>query len=150
MCSMCEHPKHVPFVHSLSIVITHALSVHSLITMNTYVHLPIISNIAVLYYSTTPCSICTAESDRNIRSPSNISCPQEVLFSKCLIPPTGENRKSFLSVLEFLPCVFAKAVHHRLSRNRAETLKVLKNTSLVSIVIGFAIWFFWILLSGGG
>ena len=65
VCSVCEHPEHVPFFHSLSIVITHALSVHSLITMNTYVHLQIISSTAVLYYSTTPCSICTAESDRN-------------------------------------------------------------------------------------
>ena len=105
---MCEHPKHVPFVHSSNIVITHVLSVHSLITMNTYVHLPIISNTAVLYYLTTPCSICTAESDRNTRSPSNISCPQEIFLSKCLIPPTGENKKSFFSVLEFLPCFFCK------------------------------------------
>ena len=147
--SVCEHPEHIPFVHSPSIVITHALSAHSLITMSTYVHLPIISSIAVLYYSATPCSICTVESDRNIRSPSNISCPQEILFPKCLIPPTGENRKSFLSVLEFLPCAFAKTVHYRLSRNRAESLKVLKNVSPVSIMVGFAIWLFWTLLNGG-
>ena len=149
MCSVCEHPEHVPFVHSPSIVITHALSVHPLITMNTYVHLPIISNTAVLYYSATFCSICTAESDRNTKSPSNISCPQEILFSKCLIPSTGENKKSFPSVLEFLPCAFAKTVHHRLSRNRAESLKILKNTSPVSIMVGFVIWFPWTLLNGG-
>ena len=147
---MCEHPEHAPFVHSLNIVITHALSAHPLITMNTYIHLPIISNITVLYYSATPCSICTTESDRNTKSPSIISCPQEILLSKCLIPPTGENKKSFLSVLEFLPCVFAKTVHHRLSRNRAESLKGLKNASPVSIMVGPVIWFPWTLLSGGG
>ena len=81
VCSVCEHPEYVPFIHSLNIVITHAPSVHSLITMSTYVHLPIISNIAVLYYSATPYSICTAESDRNTRSFSNIFCPQEILNS---------------------------------------------------------------------
>ena len=76
MCSMREHPEHAPFVHCLNTVNTLALPVHSLITMNIYVHLPIIPNTAVLYYSAIPCSICTAESDRNIKSPSNISCPQ--------------------------------------------------------------------------
>ena len=149
MCSVCEHPEHAPFIHSPSTVITHALFVHSLITMSTYVHLPIISNTAVLYYSSTFCSICIVESDRNNRSPSNISCPQKIFLSKCLIPPTGENKKSFLSVLEFLPCAFAKTDHYRLSQNCAESLMVLKNVSFVSIVVGFAIWFPWTLLDGG-
>ena len=142
MCSVREHPEHAPFVHYLNTVSTLALPVHLLITMNIYVHLPIILNTAVLYYSATLCSICTAESDRNTRSPSNISCPQEIFLSKCLISPTGENKKSFLSILEFLPCAFAKTVHYRLSQNRAESLKILKNVSPVSKVVGFAICFF--------
>ena len=66
MCSMREHPEHVPIVHSLSNVNKPVLFAHSLITVNTHVHLPIIMNTAVLYYSATPCSIYTAESDRNI------------------------------------------------------------------------------------
>ena len=149
MCLAREHPEHALFVHYPNIASTFALPVHSLITMSIYIHLPITMNTAVLYYSATPCSICTAESDRNTKFPSNISCPQEILFSKCLIPPTGENRKSFLSVLEFLQYAFAKTVHYHLSRNHAESLKFLKNVSSVSIMVGFAIWFFWTLLGGG-
>ena len=65
MCSMCEHFEHAPLVHCLNTVNILALPAHPLITMNTYVHLPIIPSTVVLYYSATPCSICTAESDRN-------------------------------------------------------------------------------------
>ena len=67
MCSVREHPEHVSPVHHLSTVSILALPVHSLITMNTHAHLPIIPSTAVLYYSATPCSICTAESDRNTK-----------------------------------------------------------------------------------
>ena len=150
MCSVREHPEHVPFVHCLSTVNTLVLFAHSLITTSTYAHLPIIMNTAVLYYSATPCSICTAESDRNTKSPSNVFCPQEILLSKCLIPPTGGNKKSFFSVSEFLQCAFAKTVHYHLSRGHAESLKVPKSVSPVSIVVGPVTWFPWTLLGGGG
>ena len=65
MCSTCEHPEHVSFIHCPNTVSTLALFVHSLTTMSIHVHLPIIPSTAVLHYSATPCSICTAESDRN-------------------------------------------------------------------------------------
>ena len=149
MYSMCEHPKHVFIVYSPNIVNIFVLFVHLLIIMNIYVRLPITVNIAVLYYSATPCSICTAELNRNIKPFSNISCPQEILFSKCLIPPTGENKNSFFSVSEFLQCAFEKIVYYHLSRNRVESLKIPKNVSPVSIMVGFIIWLFWTLLNGG-
>ena len=62
---MREHPEHVFIIHFLNIVNAFALSVHSLITMIIYIRLPITVSTAMLYYSATPCSICTAESDRN-------------------------------------------------------------------------------------
>ena len=62
---MREHSEHVFIVHSLYIVNVFILFVHLLITMNIYIRLPITVNNAVVYYSATPCSICTSESDRN-------------------------------------------------------------------------------------
>ena len=82
MCPMREHLVHVFIIHSPNIVNALVLFAHLLIIMNIFNRLPITVNIAVLYYSAILCSICTAESNRNIKSFSNIFSPQKVFFSQ--------------------------------------------------------------------
>ena len=72
MCSVREHFEHVPIVHSLNIVNAFILLVHSLVIINIYIRLPITVNTAVLYYSATLWSICTAESDRNTQNSAQL------------------------------------------------------------------------------
>ena len=107
MSSVCEYPEHVPILYFFNIVNVFVLFVHLLITINIYARLPITVNIAVLNYSATPCSICTVESDRNIKSFSNIFCPQ-FFSSKCLIQPFGENKKSFFFGIGIFAMRFCK------------------------------------------
>ena len=138
---MREHPEHVFNVHSLNIVNAFFLFVHLLIIMNIYIRLPSTVNIALLYYSTTPCSICIVKSNRKIKSFSNIFYPQKNFFFQMFNSTNGRKQKIVFFGIEIF-AIRIKIVYYYLLRNRVKSWKTPKNVSFVSIMVGFVIWFF--------
>ena len=108
MCSLREHPEQVFIIHFLNTVNVFVLFAHLLIIMNIYIRLPISVNITVLYYWAILCSICTVESDRNIKCFFIIICPPKNLFFQMFNSTNRQKQKSVFFGIEIFVMRFCK------------------------------------------